>query len=82
MMPLPRFLLLSLRHSGERGASLAILTACARTELDERLTEPEVERALRDLADQRLATAFEQPIVGKRWRITALGGSTLTEAGL
>jgi hypothetical protein len=82
MMPLSQFLLMSLHHTGERGASVGILTGCARAQLDDTITEPQVERELRGLADKRLVSLYEQPILGKRWRITALGTDTLREAGL
>ena len=46
------------------------------------LTLPQTEQALRDLADKRFIAPFESPLSGKRWRITALGGSALNEEGL
>ncbi len=82
MFPVSTFLLISLRHSGQRGASQEILLAHLRTQRDESFTEPQLERELRALADQRLVAPYEQQILGKRWRITALGESTLQEAGL
>lgn len=82
MMPLSQFLLISLRHSGERGASEDILLAHARTNGYPNATMPDLQRALRDLADRSQVNAFEQAIVGKRWRITALAIDQLREAGL
>jgi hypothetical protein len=59
---------------------VATLVTQARTAGHRGTTEPEVELALRDLADRSLVA----PLAGltAKWRLTALGVSTLTEEGL
>jgi hypothetical protein len=53
-----------------------------RTGAHRSLTEPQLEKVLRDLADKSFVVAFESPLSGARWRITALGKSALAEEGL
>lgn len=81
MTPLPIDTLVALRGAGEIGLPLGTLLTDLRRGRHPHLAEPELRRALRDLADQRLAAYEENPVVG-RWRITAHGSSVLQEAGV
>jgi hypothetical protein len=75
-------LLLALKAAAQYGLPLDALLADLRRGRHRGLTQPQLETALRDLADQSLATPFDSPLSGRRWRITALGTSALQEEGL
>lgn len=80
MKPLHIALLLALRSVQPYGLPVATLVTQARTAGHRATTEPEVELALRDLADRSLVASLAGLTV--KWRLTALGVSTLTEEGL
>lgn len=82
MTPLQIDLLLALRAVGKYGLDLEGLAARLRQGAHRDLTLPQLERAARDLADQSFAEPYTSPLKAKRWRITALGESALTEAAL
>lgn len=46
------------------------------------LTLPELETAIRELADASLVTTVKSTLSGTKWRITAVGESALQEEGL
>lgn len=75
-------LLIELRHRQQYGDSAANLLVLLRVSGHRALTAPELDKALRDLADKSWATPFASPLSGPRWRITALGESALTEEGV
>lgn len=75
-------LLLDLRAHGQYGAKPADLLTDMRGGRHRELTQPDLDKALRDLADRSLATPYETVLKAKRWRITALGESALKEDGL
>lgn len=82
MNPLYFNLLIELRQRSAYGETVAQLLTLLRVSGHRGLTLPELESALRALADKSWVTPFESPLSGKRWRITALGGSALTEEGI
>lgn len=82
MNPLHRDSLLGLVAAREYGLPLAQLLTDLRTGAHRSLTQPQLEIALRDLADVSYVVAFDSPLSGRRWRITALGKSALAEEGL
>jgi len=75
-------LLLALRAAGQFGAAAEDLRTDMRRGRHRELAVPELEKALRDLADESHATRFTTALGTKRWRITALGASALQEEGL
>jgi hypothetical protein len=81
MNPLHLDTLVALRSSGDIGLPVGTLLTDLRRGRHPHVAEPDLRRALRDLADQRLAAYEENPVVG-RWRITAHGSSVLQEAGV
>jgi len=74
--------IVALNGAGEFGLPLDNLLADLRRGRHRKLTQPQCEQALRDLADKSFATPFESGLSGTRWRITALGKSALTEEGI
>lgn len=81
MSSLHTHLLLALRSVQPYGLPLVSLLAHARQAGLRATTAPEVETALRDLADRSLVIAMPGGLA-ERWRLTALGESTLKEEGL
>ena len=75
-------LLLLLRGAGRFGIELSVALPDLRRGRHRELTLPELERAMRDLADARFATQFTSALGASRWRITALGESALQEEGV
>lgn len=75
-------LLTLLRAAGRYGLSPANLLQDLRQARHRELSQPLLDRAVRDLADRSLVAAFDSPLSGRRWRITALGESALQEEGL
>jgi hypothetical protein len=75
-------LLVALRATGEHGSSLPLLLIDLRRGRHRGLTEPELLKALRDLADRCHAIAFVSATGSDRWRATAAGKSALEEEGL
>jgi hypothetical protein len=75
-------LLLALRPAGIYGAAVDDLLTDMRRGRHRELTHPELEKALRDLADQSFAKTVTTPLKKKRWAITAVGTSALEEEGL
>jgi len=82
MNKLHRDTTLGLVAARENGLPLAQLLTDLRAGAYRSLTEPQLEIALRDLADVSYVVAFDAPFGGRRWRITALGKSALAEEGL
>jgi hypothetical protein len=80
--PLALNILIELRNRQQYGDTEPRLLSMLRVGGERNLTAPELEKALRDLADKSWVTPFNAVLVGKKWRITALGESALTEAGL
>lgn len=74
-------LLLALRSVQPYGLRVPDALREARTAGHRGATVPEVETALRDLADRSLVIAMPGGLA-ERWRLTALGESTLKEEGL
>lgn len=81
MTPLSFDLLLALHAAKPYGFTTDTLLADMRQRRHRALTLPELETALRELADKRLAAPVEG-LLSDRWRITALGDSALAEEGL
>lgn len=75
-------LLLALNGAGKFGLKLETLLADLRRGRHRGLTLPQLETAARDLADRSLVAPFESALEEKRWRITQLGASALSEEGL
>lgn len=75
-------LLFFLRPAGPFGLPVADLLNDVRRGRHRQATQPQVESALRDLADKSFATAFTSALDQPRWRITALGLSALQEEAL
>lgn len=75
-------ILTQLRAPGRFGLSLADLLRDLRAMRHRALAFPELESAVRELADVSYVVPFRSPLSGERWRITALGESALKEAGL
>lgn len=75
-------MLVLLRAAAGYGLALDNLLQDLRQTRHRALTQPETERAVRELADRSYVTSFNSPLSGKRWRITALGESALQEEGL
>jgi hypothetical protein len=74
-------LLLALRAAAPRGLPADLLLTDMRRLRHASATLPQIEHALRDLADQRLVAPLGA-VLSDRWRITALGRSALEEEGL
>lgn len=81
MTPLHIDLLLALHSAKPYGLPLDALLGDMRKLRHRDAALPQVETALRDLADKSLVTLTESGI-STRWRCTALGSSTLQEEGL
>lgn len=75
-------LLQALQAVGDAGRGVQLLLNDSRMAGFDALTLPELERELRNLADQRWVIAFSPPIGGQRYRLTEIGASKLREAGL
>lgn len=75
-------ILLALHAATHFGLPSDYLLADLRRGRHRELIRPQLESALRDLADQALVTVFETELSARRWRITARGTSALTEEGL
>ena len=75
-------LLLALRPAGQFGITAESLLGDMRRGRHRELTLPQLEIALRGLADLRHATPFTTALRQPRWRITAHGTSALVEEGL
>lgn len=75
-------ILIELRNRTTYGDTEARLLSMLRVGGHRNLSAPELERALRELADQTIVTPFDVPLIGKKWRITARGESAMKEAGL
>ena len=73
---------LALNGAGEFGLPAAKLLTDLRLGRHRNLAQPQLEKALRDLADKSFATPFEDGFGGERWRITGRGASAVQEAGL
>lgn len=74
-------ILQSLREIGNHGRPTQLLLVDARMAGFE-LSLPELERELRQLADENLIASFTPALGAPRYRITGLGESKLVEAGL
>lgn len=74
--------LVALNGAGEFGLPLANLLADLRRGRHRNLTQPQAEKALRDLADKSFVTPFDAELSGERWRITGRGKSALQEEGI
>lgn len=81
MTPLHTDLLFALHAAKPAGLTAELLTADMRRLRHRHVSIPEIEKALRDLADISLATPMHG-ILSDRWRITALGSSALNEEGI
>lgn len=75
-------LLLALKGAGDFGLPVSNLLDDLRLGRHRNLAQPQLERALRDLADKSFATPFDSGLGGERWRITGRGDSAVQEAGL
>jgi hypothetical protein len=75
-------LLLALRGAAKFGVGVDELLTDLRRGRHRELALPDLEQALRDLADKSFATTFNSALGSKRWRITALGMSALQEESL
>jgi hypothetical protein len=75
-------LLIALRPAAQFGLGTADLLTDMRRGRHPELTEPEIERALRELADRSFIFAFKSPLGAKRWRISGQGESALQEERL
>lgn len=82
MSPLHIDLLDILKDADRFGFDTASLLTDARRRRHRDLTEPQLEAALRDLADASFVAPFTSPLGKKRWRITTLGLSAFKEEGL
>lgn len=76
------FVLLVLRASGDLGMSQARLLVELRRESFTDLTAPQLEAAIRELADKSFTTPLVTALGENRWRITSLGRSVLDEQKL
>ena len=75
-------LLIGLRAAKQYGLDVPTLLVDLRRGRHRDLAQPQLEQALRSLADDSFATTFTTVLKSKRWRITALGESALQEASL
>ncbi|PTX95758.1 hypothetical protein [Opitutus sp. ER46] len=75
-------ILLALKGADKFGLPLDNLLVDLRRGRHRSLSVPQLESALRDLADRSFTTPVEATLSGTRWRITALGLSALQEEGL
>lgn len=74
--------LVALNGAGDFGLPLENLLADLRRGRHRGATKPQLEQALRDLADKSFATPFDTEFSGQRWRITGRGMSALNEEGV
>ena len=74
--------LILLRAAGKYGVELETILPDLRKKRHRGLALPQLETAIRDLADQSFATQFTAATGSTRWRITALGESALQEDGI
>lgn len=82
MTPLHTDLLRALHRTQPYGLPADTLLSDMRLMRHRGVTLPQVETALRDLADKSLVTPLDGALVSGRWRITQLGASTLQEEGI
>ncbi|MBX3736729.1 MAG: hypothetical protein KF715_08575 [Candidatus Didemnitutus sp.] len=75
-------ILLALRASGVFGVAAEDLLTDMRRGRHRDLTLPDLERALRDLADKNFAAPFTSALCNKRWAIAAIGERALQQEGL
>jgi hypothetical protein len=75
-------LLQTLRSAQPYGVPEPVLLTQVRLAGHRDLTVPELQTELRSLADQGLTLRLPNSLGGDRWRITDLGLSKLTEAGV
>ncbi len=75
-------LLRALRAAGQFGLYAEDLLADMRQGRHGDLTLPQLERALRDLADESFVEPFTTVLKQKRWKIAQHGINALTEAKL
>lgn len=75
-------ILRALSAAGKHGIKLDDLLADMRRGRHRDLSTPDLERAVRDLADDANAKTFTDSLRQKRWAITQVGQSALEEAGL
>ena len=76
------FILLALHNAGEVGVQAETLLTRARVESNRDLTLPQLETALRGLADGRLISSYGTALGVQRWKILGLGRNALEEQGL
>lgn len=81
MSPLHFNILVDLRTAGQYGQTVERQLPMLRVSGHRGLTLPELEKALRDLADKSYVTPFTSALGNKCWRITSLGASALQEEG-
>lgn len=81
MHPLHFNILIDLRTAKEFGQTLPRLLSMLRVSGHRSLSEPELQKALRELADKSFVTTFTTALGNTSWRITALGKSALEEEG-
>lgn len=81
MNPLHFNILVDLRTAGKFGQSLDRQLPLLRVSGHRGLSLPDLETAMRDLADKSFVAQFDGALGGVRWRITTLGESALAEAG-
>lgn len=81
MNPLHFNLMIELRSAKEWGATVALLLPRLRVSGHRGLTEPELLKALRDLADQSYVMSFTSALGNPTWKITKHGENALTEEG-
>lgn len=75
-------ILLALHAAGKFGLTLEVLLPDLRRGRHRALVVPQLETALRDLADRSLVSAFQSALESKRWRLTGFGENALHEEGL
>ncbi len=75
-------LLQTLRSAAPYGVPEPVLLTQVRLAGHRDLTLPQLQLELRGLADEGLALRLPGSLGGDRWRITDLGDSKLTEAGV
>lgn len=74
--------LVALHAAGDHGLPVSILLADLRRGRHPKVTQPQLEGALRTLADKTFTTPFTGALDDERWRITGRGTSALEEARL
>jgi hypothetical protein len=74
--------LVALNGAADFGLPVDNLLADLRRGRHRGLSLPQLEKALRDLADKSFATPFDSELSGQRWRVTGRGKSALAEEGI